>query len=936
MDAPAGRLVVAAGLAGVGKTRLLGETAVLARRAGMRVVSARGVELEREFAFGLVRQLIDPVLAAADPGLRTRLLEGPAALAGEMLGFPPPRRADSARVGKAGEFARLNALWWLLVNLCREGPLLAVVDDAHWADVCSLRFLAYVLPRMRSLNLLLVVGVRPNEPGAELRLLDFILTDPIAEVLRLRPLTQPGSARLLAAALGETDPAFLDACYEATSGNPLLLRELAAVLSADGVAATRENIPQVMEIGPRAVAHWVGRRLGSLPPELRTFAGAAALLGEDATVAEVARLAWLNGATGAEAAKELERIEILRMTADPRPDGETRVCFVHPLIRSAVYDQLGSVEQAFGHARAARMLAAAGAAGERVAAHLLATLPGADPHVVASLRSAATSAAAQGSPETAVTYLGRCLAEPPSGPRETLEILVEAGMLAQRVDLPACSRFLSRAHELATELAVDVSQRAEIAQQLVTAVNFSGDLLRGEQILLDIVDSLPADLTDYRHRAQAWLVILHATGMSASARVSGMDLAALYELDPDPSLGGRMLDCALSHADTRHRNPAAVSRARRGLKDDLLMDASWMFSSSAWYAMSRADADDLPELLEHAAHLARQGGDLVGLGCIYSYQGAGWLRCGQLAEAESVLAEAVRMIEVTSIAYFRTLVCPWLAEVFIEQGRLDEAGVALDRAGLPDTPPLVNLMSDYLAAKARLTQLSGDPEEALRVALDSGAQLRASGADNPAVFAWRSQAALCLHDLGRREQARTYALDQLPLAREWGTPRMVGHALRIAGLMTDGEEGVRMLREAVAVLERSPAALEHAKALSDLGAALRRSGRRGQARRPLEQSLSLALRCGAAPLADYARAELAAAGGAPADLARTTPTGLDRLTPSELRVAQLAAGGATNRQIAQTLYVTLKTVEVHLTSVYRKLDLTSRSQLAHTLDRLRH
>jgi DNA-binding CsgD family transcriptional regulator len=464
---------------------------------------------------------------------------------------------------------------------------------------------------------------------------------------------------------------------------------------------------------------------------------------------------------------------------------------------------------------------------------------------------------------------------------------------------------------------------------------FSGGLLRGEQLLVDVIGSLPDDQTDYRYRAQAWLVVLYATGMSARVEVSGIDLAALYALEPDPSLGGRMLDCALSHADTRQGNPAAVSRARRGLKDDLLMDATWMFSSSAWYALSRADADDLPELLEHALHRARRSGDLVGLGCIYSYQGVGWLRCGQLAEAESVLVEAVAMIEVTAIDQFRKLVCPWLAEVLIEQGRLDEARVALDRAGVPDAPPLINLMSDYLAAKARLKQLTGDPEEALRIALDCGAQLQACGADNPAVFAWRSQAALCLRELGRHEQARAHAVDQLPLARTWGTPRMVGHALRIAGLMTDGDEGVRMLREAVTVLGRSPAVLEQGKALADLGAMLRRSGRRGQARPLLQQSLTLALRCGATPLADYARAELAAAGGGPADLARTTPAGLDRLTPSELRVAQFAAGGATNRQIAQKLYVTLKTVEVHLSSVYRKLDLTSRSQLSETLDRLR-
>jgi DNA-binding CsgD family transcriptional regulator len=161
-------------------------------------------------------------------------------------------------------------------------------------------------------------------------------------------------------------------------------------------------------------------------------------------------------------------------------------------------------------------------------------------------------------------------------------------------------------------------------------------------------------------------------------------------------------------------------------------------------------------------------------------------------------------------------------------------------------------------------------------------------------------------------------------ARAWGAPRAIGIELRSAGLAEGGETGLALLRDAVSVLEGSGATLELARALVELGAALRRGGERAAARDPLARGLELAVGCGAEPLAEQARVELAAAGARPRGVTRT---GADALTPSERRIAELAAQGMTNSEIAQALFVTVKTVETHLRGAYRKLSISGRAGL---------
>src|SRR5829696_71492 len=179
------------GPAGIGKTGLLAGTRALAEERGMRVLRARGAQLEQEFAFGVVRQLFEPALAGRPVAERSAILQGPAALAGGVLGLggeAPPEAATS--------FAVLHGLYWLCANLAAESPVCLIVDDAHWVDTPSLRYLAFLLPRLEELRVALVLAARPGEPGAGRELLDAIATDPAAALVAPGPLTAEAVERL--------------------------------------------------------------------------------------------------------------------------------------------------------------------------------------------------------------------------------------------------------------------------------------------------------------------------------------------------------------------------------------------------------------------------------------------------------------------------------------------------------------------------------------------------------------------------------------------------------------------------------------------------------------------------------------------------------------------------------------------------------------------
>ena len=262
-----GTFVVVEGPAGIGKTALVSATRTAALASGMRVLRSRGTELERDFAFGVVRQLFEPALADASKTERAELLRGAAGVAAGLLALPGAAPADDLREsGVDPAFAILHGLYWLCANLATAEPLCLVVDDVHWADAPSLRYLAFLLTRLEELDVALVVATRLREASTDAELLATVTTASSAVVIRPLPLTRAAVAQLVESALGETpDPAFVDACVQATEGTPFLLGELVGALNEGGIAPTAEAARHAERIGARTIGRSINLRLRRLP-----------------------------------------------------------------------------------------------------------------------------------------------------------------------------------------------------------------------------------------------------------------------------------------------------------------------------------------------------------------------------------------------------------------------------------------------------------------------------------------------------------------------------------------------------------------------------------------------------------------------------------------------------------------------------------------------
>jgi DNA-binding CsgD family transcriptional regulator len=310
------------------------------------------------------------------------------------------------------------------------------------------------------------------------------------------------------------------------------------------------------------------------------------------------------------------------------------------------------------------------------------------------------------------------------------------------------------------------------------------------------------------------------------------------------------------------------------------------------------------------------------------FRGGVHLRAGRVADAEADQRAATEVPqEMWSGSAVPVDTLALLAETMLERAGPDAAGSELEDLGPAEE------LSDYqgnsaaLMARGRIRLAHGLADEAAADLLELGRRCDAWTLRNPAAFPWRSHAALALRARDA-ERAQALADEEVELAREFGAARALGIALRAAGLVHGGARGLAQLEEAVEVLAPSPARLEHARALVDLGAAQRRAGHREAARLRLAEGLDGAVICGAGPLAEHARSELALAGARPR---RDRVTGRDALTPSELRVVRIAVAGKSNREIAEQLWVTPKTVETHLSRAYRKLGIATRAELERAL-----
>jgi tetratricopeptide (TPR) repeat protein len=821
-----GRLVAVEGAAGIGKTALLGQARAEAERMGMGVLTTRGSPLEREFAPGVVRQLFEPVLAAASASRRKELLAGSAGQAATLLG-----QADAAIAAEGGDssLAVLHGLFWLTANLCAPRPLVLVV-----------------------------VAVRPAEPSVDQHLVTQIVLDPSAVLVHPAPLSQAASARLVRSLLtDEASEQFCAACHAATGGNPLLLRELASAAAAEGIRSDNTGKDWLAELAPRAVGRRVALRLAQLGRAAAALTRAVAVLGEGADPAQAATLAGLGTHEAFEAASQLAAVEILR----PLEHGARAASccaptlgFVHPLVQAAVYEGLSAAQRIQAHSCAARVLTQAGAAPERIAAHLLNIPPADNPAVVAVLRQAAEQALLRGAPDSAVVYLERCLAEPPPA-QQRGAVLIQLGTVAQLVDMTKAAQHLSAALPLIQQ----PQQRALIAEMLGHALFFLG---RNEQAIAVLTQAL-TETEQYPplHRQLQASLLVAAQNDPALGPLAAEWTSQRRDEPPDEDLSSRLLDCMIAGYDAYLAAPATavVGRARRGLAGIRGQANCFRAFSQGCAVLMAADLDEIMPLLDASLAQAYQRGSIYDLAGAKSTRAVAWLWRGFLAEAETDARDAVRAVQTARLNLGRPYAVATLALALMEQGRLAEAEATLDWASQPDEVPTIGHCLRLLG-RAHLLILQQRTEQGLEAMLAYGQRMVAYGLHNPAFSPWRSTAALALLSLGRRQLAHALAAEELALARRWGAPRALGRSLRVAGLIHSGQQGIALLRQAVEVLAPCPARLEHAKTQVELGAAIRRAGHRTEARQHLRHGIDLAQLCGATPLVARGLAELRAPG----------------------------------------------------------------------------
>jgi DNA-binding CsgD family transcriptional regulator len=910
-----GAIALVEGPAGIGKSRLVDAGLTLSRQAGMTPLAARGSELERGIAFGIVRQLFEGRIARLGDVARRDVLSGAATLASPVVSGTAER---DELIASEPSNAVVHGLYWLTANLASIAPLALVVDDAHWADPPSLRYLANLATRVADLPALLILARRPAEPGAEVDLLDTIAASPRARPVRPRALGLEAVGELVGEALApDPDARFVAACHQVTGGNPLFLREVLASLAETGCLPVAEESERVHALAPGSVTRSVLRRLTRLGADAVALARAAAVLDADADLVTVATLAGLDREAASAAAAGLVRIEVLTQGS---------FGFVHPIVRSAVLSDLPSVEVARLHGRAGHLLAEAGRADEEVAAQLLAAEPRGDAWAYELLRRAAHDARASGAPEVAATYLARALdEEPPADVRA--ELLRELGNAEAAAAKPDAVKHLKEAVAATREPLV----RASVALELARALTVHGDLAAAAEVLQRslaecpttggaIVDRLDAELIaiaisdlGLRHRAELSVARLFEEGSSIRDPLRLATLAAVLVSVMEPASVG---------ADLAERASSAPGLDPE--RDQLFfLHAGNALAMANRYARAQA-------IWDQGAELARRRGSVFAFGFASALRaGLAAERLGDLVGAEADLRMVLDLVDEDPRLRQMVVAAP-LVLVLIERGELAEAEALDVDGGLGIEVPERIDQNFVLESTARLRFEQGRTEEGIALLRELGRRLEAFGVRNPAAVSWRSMLAAGLAATGQAEQAREFVAEELELARAFDVPREIGVALRAQGLLEDGDQRVETLRGAVAVLEATRARLDHARALVDLGDALVQAGYRMDARDPLRGGLDLARRCGATVLARRAHTLLLASGARPR---RLVFSGIESLTAGERRTAGMAADGMTNREIAQALFVTEKTVEGHLVRAFRKLGIVARSELPRAFGR---
>jgi DNA-binding CsgD family transcriptional regulator len=900
-----GSFALVEGPAGIGKTSLLDVCVERARELGVATLRATGDEVAMESPFFVARELLWP--AVSEPG--SDVLTGAARFAAPVFEGVPPESDGRDRVGTV-----LHGLYWLVANLSERGPLLLVVDDAHWLDPASGRFLVHLARRIDSLPVVLLAAARlgeaPDTTGAL-----TALSAAADAIVRPAPLSESAAAVLVRRELGaRVDDELCRVCVEATGGNPFYLEALIAALRSEGGRPTVELATHVLGLGAGALGRSLLVRLARLGEDCQRLARAVAVLAPGSPLRHAAELAGLERDRAEAAADQLRVVELLA------PGRE--LTFMHPIVYEAITADLAPSLAAAMHLRAAALLLAEAAPLDRVATHLLAAEAYGEGWVVEALRGAARAALARGAPEAAVSYLYRALVEPPASELR-LEVLLELGRA--EAQLPYAHNF--RGFREALECTDEVQRRAEIALELAWGLTSTGRNAEVAVVLSDILvrsDELEPALVE---RIETLLIGAGAGDLTMSQWVAECATRHLDRLQRGESFDPVLLGPAVGLAGAFMGLPAAsvTELVRPVLAQGPLLEFAPAFLGASMTLLVCDQLLEAGEALDAALAESQRHASVPMFVQMSTFRAGVSLRLGDLDVAEDHAQRAYELGAELGNGHWGML---YLLPILLERGRPAEAMRVLATLPLGEAELCLWPGVIALAHRGCASVASGDTQSGLADLLDADRRMAAGRCDLSVITDWVPLAVTALVALGREGEAQTVAERELAAATVFGASRRLGIALSTCGLLDRDSRGVERLREAVALLRSTPAALDHARSLVNLGIGLRVRGETEEARTVLAQGMDIAHRCGGFAVAERAREQLIALGARPR---RDALTGPEALTPAELRTARMAAEGLTNREIAESLFVSTKTVETHLSHAYVKLGIERRAGLSAAL-----
>ncbi len=913
-----GRVVVIEGEAGIGKTHLVRATRDLAKERGFGRLQAIGDELETAMAWGVVRQMVERSVSRYSGEIRDAILAGPTGKALEALETAPmtPGAGDA-------EVARtLHGLWWVAVDLSSTRPLLITVDDAQWSDLPSIRFLNYLSRRIADLPIALVVGTRPpadqSGPLAELsvaRHIDRLLPGPLSE----ESVAGLGALRGAAPA-----PEVVAAVHHSCGGNPFLAGALLDELTLSGRAIDDPATAQhVGEMAPATVSRAL---LARLPDDAARLAGALAVLGTRTDP-------WLAAQVAGLSPEELAAPVDALVAGNVAVADSDKLDFTHPVIREAMLASLGPVEQATLHAAAARALIGDRTPADRVAVHLAAAPKGTVPEAARIFREAAALSRAAGDADTAADYLARAFDESPSD----TELEAELGFAL----LDAGNPTGARTHLRAAAAASDVRRAQLLGAAAAATAAIDGPAAAVRELAGHLADWPETGRDPARLSLEARLGVIRSF-LPEERRAAGQHLWSFSDL-PGKTVDERTLLALLAqsgrydgsdHATVGH--VAARALANGALFDDGQSSVEgmigWVLATMASVASERIDV--ARDEIGRAQRRVAESGSPLDYAMVNSASTFLEWRVGNVlateADIEAVL-EAVALEDPSPhVISMRASAAQFGAYAAFERRDRDRARALVARfdescAGAPVVISTLWLRE----VRARIHLGLEEPEKALVEAYALRDAMADNGLASPLV-PWRVPAAFAELRLGRPEVARELADESLELAKIWGSKTDLGAALRLLARVgtEDPDERLGFLDEAIGHLEQSPNRLELAKCHYHRGELFRVVRRKADARGELVLAAEIAAECGSTDVQLSANEALEAIGDRPR---RFITIGADALTASERRVADLAVGGRSNRDIAHELFVSPKTVENHLGRIYTKLGINGRRELAGAL-----